>query len=366
MRSSLIDRLLLSEEGLCLDFKRDQYEFANANDYVKSELLKDILAFANTPRSSPAYIVIGVLDVPGRRGRTVGVATHLDDAALQQFVNSKTQRPMDFSYRATAHNQVDIGIIEIPVQERPIYANKKYGKVEPMTVYIRRGSSTGVATPDEIAIMGRDLPHAVLSRPLLRSLSQNSLSLYRPPGDPREWVPRALDRDLSHGILRDVTFLVAHSGVGKTVACYKNLQSHIANGGFGFIVNQDIIASELTLKRVLGAAIRQLYPALPPVHESPLSLCAPEKPLLIVVEDINRSGDRARLVETIARWSRSWSNEEQRSALSSWRVLCPAWPETIESLRDDVRRRVLPMIANTARLYRDGGSHRGSRSCRSP
>ncbi|MEZ4603786.1 MAG: hypothetical protein R2861_10415 [Desulfobacterales bacterium] len=46
--NSLIDILLYGEEGIDLDFKRDQYRFANASEKDKSELLKDILAFANS------------------------------------------------------------------------------------------------------------------------------------------------------------------------------------------------------------------------------------------------------------------------------------------------------------------------------
>ena len=79
----------------------------------------------------------------------------MDDAALQQFVNSKTQRPIEFSYQSFQFEGADIGIIEIPVQERPIYLNRDFGKLKKETVYLRRGSATAIAAPDEIARMGR-------------------------------------------------------------------------------------------------------------------------------------------------------------------------------------------------------------------
>ena len=41
------------EEGPTLDFKREQYRFDKASDEDKSELLKDILAFANTSAPVP-------------------------------------------------------------------------------------------------------------------------------------------------------------------------------------------------------------------------------------------------------------------------------------------------------------------------
>jgi hypothetical protein len=56
----LIYALLFEAEGAELDFKREQYSFEGADDRVKSELLKDILAFANAWRRTDAYILIGV------------------------------------------------------------------------------------------------------------------------------------------------------------------------------------------------------------------------------------------------------------------------------------------------------------------
>ncbi len=150
----LIDRLLHEEEGTALDFKRDQYPFDGENDRTKSELLKDVLAFANSWRRSAAYILIGVEEVRGQRCRAVGVSVHLDDARLQQFVTSKTNRPVDFQYRQALFEGVEIGILEIPEQDRPTYLNRAYGKLDKDVVYLRRGSSTVKARPDEIARMG--------------------------------------------------------------------------------------------------------------------------------------------------------------------------------------------------------------------
>ena len=93
-------------------------------------------------------------EIKGSRGKVVGVSSKLDDATLQQFVNSKTQRPVEFSYQSFYIEGVDVGIIEVPVQERPIYLNRDFGKLEKDKVYLRRGSSTDIATPDEIARMG--------------------------------------------------------------------------------------------------------------------------------------------------------------------------------------------------------------------
>jgi predicted HTH transcriptional regulator len=98
MNAALMEELLNEEESSTLDFKLGEYLFDRVADDVKSELLKDILAFANAWRRTDAYILIGVDDVKGGRGKVVGVSSHLDDARIQQFVNSKSNRPVIFSY----------------------------------------------------------------------------------------------------------------------------------------------------------------------------------------------------------------------------------------------------------------------------
>lgn len=161
MNNGLFERLLYEEESTTLDFKEEQYPFVKATDEEKSELLKDILGFANAWRRSEAYILIGVKDVRGGRGNVVGIAPadHLDDHSLQQFVNSLTNRAIRFHYEAFGFEGKQVGIIHIEEQARPLYLKKDYGKLKKGEVYVRRGSSTNPgkpADPDEIALMGAE------------------------------------------------------------------------------------------------------------------------------------------------------------------------------------------------------------------
>lgn len=154
MNDSLMEQLLQEGESSSLDYKRDQYPFPGATDEDKSELLKDILAFANGWRHTEAYILIGVEEVPGSRSTVVGISHHIPENDLQQFVNSKTNRPVTFSYRAYPFEGKQIGIVTIPQQDRPIYLTKNYGKLQKQVVYYRQGTSTAIASPDDIARMG--------------------------------------------------------------------------------------------------------------------------------------------------------------------------------------------------------------------
>lgn len=156
MTEDFLQSLLYEEESDVLDFKRDQYKFINCSDFEKAELLKDILAFCNAWRRTDAFILIGVEEIKGGESKVVGMTDALDDGQIQQFVNGKTQRPVNFSYKNLPFKGKRIAVIQIPVQERPIYLKKDYGSLKANVVYLRRGSSTTEATPDEIVKM-RDI-----------------------------------------------------------------------------------------------------------------------------------------------------------------------------------------------------------------
>jgi hypothetical protein len=152
-----IEQLLYESEGTALDFKRKQYKFKGVTDPEKADLLNDILAFANAWRRETAYILIGVEQNLGGRGivHHIDDADHIDDATLQQFVNEKTNRPIDFSYKVAVVDGKKVGVIEIPVQkQRPFFLKKQFGRLSPKVVYVRRGSALGEADPDEVARMG--------------------------------------------------------------------------------------------------------------------------------------------------------------------------------------------------------------------
>ena len=71
---SLLEELRYKGEGSDLDYKSEQYLFVKATDEEKSELLKDILALANTYRDSTAYILIGFKENPPYPAEVVGLS----------------------------------------------------------------------------------------------------------------------------------------------------------------------------------------------------------------------------------------------------------------------------------------------------
>jgi hypothetical protein len=170
-----IEQLLHESESTTLDFKAAQYALAGATDEQKSEIIKDILAFANTQRSADAHILLGVKE--NKRGRAIiaGVSHHLDDAHLQQLVNVKTNRTVLFSYHAVEIDEQQIGIITIPPgQARPFYLTKPYGNLDADTIYVRHGSSTSKATLDQLFRMGIEQQRAEDQRhaPVINALQR--------------------------------------------------------------------------------------------------------------------------------------------------------------------------------------------------
>lgn len=146
-----LEQLRFKGESTDLDFKQAQYPFSAASEHQKSELLKDILAMANAYRTATGYILIGFQDQTPHPANVMGIAAsdHIDDAALQQFVHSKVDPPLEFQYEERLFDGKHVAVISIPKQARPFAPTRDYGKVKKNTVYVRRGSSTDEASMSE-------------------------------------------------------------------------------------------------------------------------------------------------------------------------------------------------------------------------
>ena len=107
---------------------------------------------ANTPRDQSAYIVIGVIDDNGRAGEVVGTSDHPDPARFQDIVNSRTDKPVRFSYREIGFLGVTVGLFEIPIDGNtvPIISRVDSGSLKSGIIYSRRNAQNCESTSDEI------------------------------------------------------------------------------------------------------------------------------------------------------------------------------------------------------------------------
>jgi hypothetical protein len=194
----------------------------------------------------------------------------------------------------------------------------------------------------------------ILSSELLTELSRKSLELNQPLDNPDAWIHRSLD-DVLQSKSREITFLVARSGFGKSVACFRYLQRHIENGGFGLIVPHKIIESSFSIDQVIVATLQQLHPSLNTAASNVLSLCTPSQSLLLIVEDINHAENPALLVEKIIRWSHplsSGSNDNSSTMIANWRLICPLWPEILSTLNEQTQKSIKSMLV-TAEMFNE-------------
>ena len=164
----LLNMLRYKSESTDIDFKSAQYRFNNGTEADKSELLKDILAIANSWRDGTGYILLGFKDQRPHPAEVVGIQDSIDDSRIQQFVNSKVKPKLTFRYEEHIYEGKTIGVIIIPKQKRPFYLASPYGKLKSNVVYVRRGSSTDEAEPVETIAManedsGRSAPKIELS-----------------------------------------------------------------------------------------------------------------------------------------------------------------------------------------------------------
>lgn len=183
LTASEIDKFCEEGESNHLDFKGEVYPFVEASAHQKSELLKDILAFANARRTVPAYILCGIKKDDSGVMYVTGVPFEScpDDASIQQFVNGKINKELGFiTYIVKCPDDKFVWVIEIAVciNERPYYVKVEYGKLPQYCIPIRQGSSTRFATPDDVYKMAMekisvegvaDFEISIRSRPLGRN-----------------------------------------------------------------------------------------------------------------------------------------------------------------------------------------------------
>ena len=185
----------------------------------------------------------------------------------------------------------------------------------------------------------------LLSSDLLHELSGRSLERQVPPGAPETWVDRELDRELQSITHNGVTFLVADSGLGKSVACYRALAAHVEAGGCGLVLPHENLVNSSSLDQAIGSTLNELHPR-GVVTEVPSSYGSVAKPLLLVVEDLNRSGQPQRLAQKLASWSQAQTSggSDGGQAPRLWRLLCPLWPTTIASMDHAAKELIAPLV----------------------
>jgi len=175
-----------------------------------------------------------------------------------------------------------------------------------------------------------------LSEALLTSLSHKSLTEYavRQFTPPENWVGRQLDERLSQRSgdeLYTIKLILGESGHGKSAATYRFLHNHIAAGGYGLYIPESIVEAAISLEDALRQTLHQLYPSLLASEVDAIPSHLPrDTPFVIVVDDVNQSGNPSELLRKLVSWSRA-----------PYLIVCPAWPRFWKPVKaDEIKAKV--------------------------
>lgn len=158
MDLKLFKELIQRGESNTLDYKREMYTFTpNASKNLKKtedgEFIKDLLSFYNTQRSDSAYIICGIEEDQNlMTNNLVGITKTIDEAILQNKVKDKIKPIIDFSVEYLDYQGKKFAVITIPLPQYsiPSVPIDNYGPIRKNVVYLRRGSTCGEATHEEI------------------------------------------------------------------------------------------------------------------------------------------------------------------------------------------------------------------------
>ncbi len=170
----------------------------------------------------------------------------------------------------------------------------------------------------------------LLSKELFHELSKSSIAIEKPADKEEYWITREIDTELS-GLSNGSTFLVARSGFGKSVSCYKWVQNHVERGGFGLIISPSEISQSNSLEEAITRTLVKLHPSLSLIHMDIFSV-ETNLPLRLVIEDINRSNDASSIIEKLVRWG------GQKEVCAKVQILCPLWPGSLALQKEMIRK----------------------------
>ena len=135
-----------------LDFKEENYSKEH-----KEELVKDLIAFANSHSLRDRFILIGAKEKNNMfNGFSDFDISSIDESKIQQIVTSNIKDDLIIKTELLDFNGHPIFAIKIPFSNninRPFMAKKQIGKIKENEMFIRRGSSTMAPTKRDLELM---------------------------------------------------------------------------------------------------------------------------------------------------------------------------------------------------------------------
>lgn len=173
------------------------------------------------------------------------------------------------------------------------------------------------------------IPVKLLSRQLLLEMGKRSIQDHLSLALRGECIRRN-NFVLGHGDM----LVVGSSGMGKTTVCTMALDELIDKGGPAVVLKTEFIVAAATMEEALEGELRRQEPGLEArAGVQALSLCTEDEPLMVLMEDVNRTNNPGLLLNKVLSWTRVSENDSQRL----WRVICPVWPRHLDAIEDQKR-----------------------------
>lgn len=141
------------------------------------------------------------------------------------------------------------------------------------------------------------------------------------------------------------TILTGPSGSGKSVACYQLLSQVLSNGGIGIWIAAETADDSLSLDEAITKTLRGYCPSLGlEAGRIAQALTAQHKvPLIIVVDDLNRTAAPSHCIRKIIAWTRrafteNTPPEKSTDSRDVPRIVIPAWNHFWNSIASQYRR----------------------------
>lgn len=178
-----------------------------------------------------------------------------------------------------------------------------------------------------------------VSRELLQSLCRTSLAQYRIEGfSSSGFVETTALHKAQQALVASAPLLalVGKPGVGKSVIGRSLLARHAENGGIGLWIPGDILQDALSLNEAVTFSVRQLKPYLgEDIGHATLALASADHPLILILDDPNRTDRPGAILRKIFGWGRNlWAEGIERCG--QVKLVVPVWESQFSNLHHDV------------------------------
>jgi hypothetical protein len=120
--------------------------------------------------------------------------------------------------------------------------------------------------------------------------------------------------------------LTGPSGAGKSVVAQSAMRRHIGAGNIALRVSPEIAERASNMPEALTQVLRSLHGRFDSgVGRAAVELATADHPLLVVVDDINRTPQPMRLLEKITGWANPSGQRGSGNRGSHVHIVCPVW-----------------------------------------